>query len=145
LGLGDSISRFMGRIGAGDRVFVILSDKYLRSPHCMFELSEIWRNSKQDRGVFLQKVRVYALPETKIWEARDRADWASYWKDKYKELDQRVRDQGTDILGKSGSRRLYQFLCFYTQVFDILEALTGIVHPRSMDQLREYGFRDLPD
>jgi internalin A len=33
LGLGDSISRFMERIGAGDRVFVILSDKYLRSLH----------------------------------------------------------------------------------------------------------------
>ncbi len=145
LGLGDSISRFMERIGAGDRIFVILSDKYLSSPHCMFELSEIWRNSRQDEKVFRQRVRVYALRDTKIWEAHDRADWASYWKEKHSELDQRVRDRGTDILGKSGSRRLFQFLCFYTQVFDILEALTEIVQPRNMDQFREYGFRDLPD
>jgi hypothetical protein len=27
---------------------VILSDKYLRSPHCMFELSEIWRTSRHE-------------------------------------------------------------------------------------------------
>ena len=38
LGLGESISRFMQKIGASDRVIVILSEKYLQSPYCMFEL-----------------------------------------------------------------------------------------------------------
>ena len=46
LGLGERFSRFMQRLGAGNRVFVILSDKYLKSPNCMYELLEIWRNSK---------------------------------------------------------------------------------------------------
>ena len=46
LGLGESISRFMQRLGSGDRVFVILSDKYLKSPYCMYELLEVWRNCK---------------------------------------------------------------------------------------------------
>jgi internalin A len=50
LSSGDSISAFMRRIGSGDRIFVIMSDKYLRSPHCMFELSEIWRTSRQEGG-----------------------------------------------------------------------------------------------
>jgi internalin A len=145
LGLGDSISCFMGRIGAGDRVFVILSDKYLRSPHCMFELSEIWRNSKQDRGVFLQRVRIYALPDTKIWDPIDWTDWAIHWKEKYSELNERARQHGVEILGEPGYRRLRQMQNFYTQVSDILGTLTDIVQPRSMDQLREYGFRDLPD
>ena len=40
LGLGDRFSRFMQRLGSGDRVFVILSDKYLKSPNCMYELLE---------------------------------------------------------------------------------------------------------
>ena len=34
---------FMQRIGRGDQVFLILSDKYLRSPFCVFELLEVWR------------------------------------------------------------------------------------------------------
>ncbi|MFL9829181.1 toll/interleukin-1 receptor domain-containing protein, partial [Rhodoplanes sp. SY1] len=46
LGLGDRISKFMRRLGGGDRVFVVLSEKYLRSRNCMFELSEVWRNSR---------------------------------------------------------------------------------------------------
>ena len=36
----------MRQLGKGDKkVFVILSDKYLRSPFCMFELFEVWQNS----------------------------------------------------------------------------------------------------
>jgi internalin A len=35
---GDQISVFMKRIGRGDHVIVVLSDKYLRSPYCMAEL-----------------------------------------------------------------------------------------------------------
>ena len=49
---GDPITPFMSRIGRGDRVFVILSEKYLHSAWCMFELSEIWFQSRLDEGSF---------------------------------------------------------------------------------------------
>jgi len=48
----DRISAFMQQIGGGDRVFIFLSDKYLHSPYCMFELFEMWRNSRQDSAEF---------------------------------------------------------------------------------------------
>ena len=38
MGLGDRISEFMRRLAKGKRVFIILSDKYLRSAFCTFEL-----------------------------------------------------------------------------------------------------------
>jgi internalin A len=43
---GDRISDFMDRIGEGDLVYVFLSDKYLKSPFCMYELHAIWRNGR---------------------------------------------------------------------------------------------------
>ena len=46
LWLGASITRFMQGLAKGDRVFVVLSDKYLKSPNCMYELMEVWRNCK---------------------------------------------------------------------------------------------------
>src|SRR5262249_12277822 len=58
LGLGESISKFMKRLGAGDRVFVILSDKYFKSAYCMFELFEIWRNSRMEPEEFRRRIRV---------------------------------------------------------------------------------------
>jgi internalin A len=58
LRLGDRISKFMQRIGRGDRIFVVLSDKYLKSPFCMFELSEVWRRCQEEDDVFLERIRV---------------------------------------------------------------------------------------
>ncbi|WP_448206349.1 COR domain-containing protein [Azospirillum sp. sgz302134] len=144
LGLGDSISSFMRRIGEGDRVFVILSDKYLRSPHCMFELSEIWRTSQMKGDAFLDRVRVYALEKTKIWDPRDWADWAIHWKTEYDDLDGRARAHGAAVLGQRGNDRLRQMQFFYTQVADILGTIADIVQPRSFEELVEYGFDDGP-
>jgi hypothetical protein len=144
LGLGDSISRFMRRIGTGDRIFVILNDKYLRSPHCMFELSEIWRTSRHEGETFLERARIYALPETKIWDPIDWTDWAIHWKKQHDALDSRAKEHGAAILGEHGHRRLLQMQCFYTQVPDILGTLADIVQPRTFEDLKRYGFNDLP-
>ncbi len=66
MGLDESISRFMQKLGAGDRVFVILSEKYLKSPYCMYELLEVWRNCKMEDEVYRQRIRVYRLPDAKM-------------------------------------------------------------------------------
>jgi Trypsin-like peptidase domain/TIR domain len=58
LKVGDSVSKFMGQIAQGDVIFVVLSDKYLKSPWCMFELFEIWRVNRQDETEFLERVRI---------------------------------------------------------------------------------------
>ncbi|MEO5998942.1 MAG: hypothetical protein ABIN89_19385 [Chitinophagaceae bacterium] len=34
----------MKRIGTGKAVVVVIGDRYLKSPYCMFELLEIYRN-----------------------------------------------------------------------------------------------------
>jgi internalin A len=142
LHLGDRIDVFMRDIGAGDRIFVVLSDKYLHSPYCMFELSEIWRNSRQEGKDFLKRVRIYALPDAKIWEPTDWVDCAIYWKQKHDDLDGRARQHGAAILGEHGNRRLLQMQRFYIQVADILGTLAGIVQPRTLEELERYGLED---
>jgi len=79
LSFGDSIAKFMRAIGEGDRIFVVLSDKYLKSPFCMFELFEIWRNSRQDKAEFLRRVRIYTLGDAKIRKPVDRVRYGKYW------------------------------------------------------------------
>ncbi|WP_082167682.1 COR domain-containing protein, partial [Methylobacterium aquaticum] len=144
LNLGDSISAFMRRLGGGDRVFVILSDKYLRSPNCMFELSEIWRTSRQEGPAFLDRVRVYALPDAKIWTPLDWTDWAIHWKQRHDELQSRAVAHGIGILGEVGGRQLRQMQGFSLSVSDILGTLTDIVQPRTFEELERYGLDDAP-
>jgi internalin A len=145
LSFGDSISAFMRRIGAGDRIFVILSDKYLRSPHCMFELSEIWRTSRQQGDAFIERVCIYALPDAKIWDPLDWADWAIYWKEQHDALNDRTRQHGATILGERGQRRLTDMQRFYTQVADLLGTIADHVQPRSLDELKQHGFNNIPN
>ena len=70
------------RIGRADRVFIVLSDKYLKSPYCMFELFEIWRNNRADSALFAERIRAFTLPSTRIATFTDRNPYASYWDEK---------------------------------------------------------------
>jgi hypothetical protein len=110
----------------------------------MFELSEIWRTSKQEGSAFLERVRVYALPDAKATEAGDWVDWAIYWKQEHDALDNRARQYGAAILGQHGYDKLRQMQGFYTQVPDILGTLADIVQPRSLEELGRYGLEDPP-
>ncbi|MFO1039057.1 MAG: COR domain-containing protein [Geminicoccaceae bacterium] len=135
LSLGEKISRFMGRIGGGDRIFVILSDKYLRSSFCIYELSEIWRNSRHDPETLLERVRIYTLGDAEIWSLRGRAGYARYWDEEYKALEADQRYLGErDLIAH---RRMKQFTLI---VGDILATFADIVQPRSFDDLVKYGF-----
>jgi internalin A len=134
----------MERIGTGGRIFIILSEKYLRSPYCMFELSEIWRTSRQDREEFVERVRIYALPDAKIFNPSDWADWAIYWKQEYDALETRAREHGMFVLGELGNKRLMQMRTFYNEVADILGTIADIVEPRTLQDFQSYGFDDKP-
>src|ERR1044071_377523 len=63
LGYKDSISAFMERIGQGNCVIVVISDKYLRSPNCMFELLEIAQEKQ-----FHDRVFPIALSDANIYD-----------------------------------------------------------------------------
>jgi internalin A len=89
-------------------------------------------------------VRIFALPDAKIWDPLDWTDWAIYWKKQHDALDSRARKHGAGILGESGQRRLLQMQRFYTQVPDNLGILSDIVQPRTFEELEHYGFDDAP-
>jgi hypothetical protein len=108
----------------------------------MFELSEIWHTSKREGSAFLERVRVYALPDATVWQPGDWADWAIYWKKEHDAVDSRARQHGAGILGEHGHRRLMQMQRFYTEVADILGTLADIVQPRTFEELERYGLAD---
>lgn len=139
LGLGDSISRFMARIGRADRVFVILSDKYLKSPYCMFELWEVWRYSRQEPEAFALRVRLYRLPCAEIATPLQRAQHAVYWKQQHDELAALIREHGADILGEADFKQFKLMQDFAHRVSDILAAMADTVQARDFAELIDHG------
>jgi internalin A len=133
----------MRRIGRGDRVFIILSEKYLHSAYCMFELWEVWLYSRHDEADFRRRVRVYALPDAQAATPLQRARLAAYWKTQYDELVALIREHGAEILA-TDFQRFKDMGDFYRHVPDILATLFDTVQPRRFEGLERYGFDDPP-
>ncbi|MDB5191873.1 MAG: GTPase family domain [Segetibacter sp.] len=75
------ISSFMRDIGTGKFVIVILSDKYLRSRFCMFELYEIYRNSSLDKETFMRKVFPVRIEDINLGDPLVVAKYTQYWEE----------------------------------------------------------------
>jgi len=86
LGYRGSIKEFMERIGQGNCVIVVVSDKYLRSKNCMFELVEIAENKQ-----FADRIFPIILPDAKIYDAVDRLDYVEYWDKEKAKLNEKIR------------------------------------------------------
>jgi internalin A len=142
MGLGESITRFMNRLGAGDRVFVILSDKYLKSAFCMYELMEVWRNSKMAGDEFRRRIRVFRLPCAQMATPLQRARYAVFWKQEFTELDTVVREHGPSLLGKADFEHYRLMQQFAHHVGDILALIADTLLPKDFDELIKHGFGD---
>jgi internalin A len=137
---GDGIVSFMRRVGAGDRVFIILSEKYLRSPYCMFELLEIWRYSRSNEAEFGRRVRTYALADAFARTPIERINLAVYWMKQYEEIEVLIKEHGGRVVGTQDFRQFRLMSDFYSHVPDILATMFDTIQPRSFEELVQCGF-----
>ncbi|MEO8356294.1 MAG: toll/interleukin-1 receptor domain-containing protein [Chloroflexota bacterium] len=86
LGFKGMIRDFMQQIGHGHAVIIVISDKYLKSPNCMFELVEIARNKD-----FHDRVFPIVLADADIYNPVNRIKYIKHWEEKLKELDDAMR------------------------------------------------------
>lgn len=81
-----SIELFEQRIGRGQCIILIISDKYLRSAHCMYELVEVERN----RGL-RERIFPIVLSDASIFKALDRLEYIKYWDEQIETLNQSIK------------------------------------------------------
>jgi len=86
LGFKGNIKEFMVRIGEGKAIVVVISDKYLKSENCMFEMLEIHRNKNTWNRIF-----PIVLPDARIYDEIERIDYLVYWDNKVSELNTKIK------------------------------------------------------
>ena len=143
LNMGDRLSSFMAKIGAGQRVIVILSNEYLQSPNCMFELYEIWRNCQSNGDEFIKRVKAFRMEGLTISTLPDRIKHSVYWKEKYQEIDALVSEHGNDVIGKEDFAEFKRIQAFYLHIGDMLKHIDDTLSPRQFDELLPYGLDGL--
>lgn len=81
-----SISEFMKRIGRGNCVIAVISDKYLRSENCMFELVEIAESKR-----FADRIFPVILSDAKIFKPIERLEYVQHWENETEKLNEKMK------------------------------------------------------
>lgn len=139
LGYKGSIRDFMSRIGEGNCVIIVISDKYLRSKNCMFELVEVAGNKQ-----FGDRIFPIILKDAKIYDWRGQAEYLEYWEKEKAELDERIKN----MKSRSNLQGLYEELDDYERFRAEISKITNMLEDMnslSPDMLREADFQQLYD
>ncbi len=86
LGYKGSITGFMDKIGQGKCVVVVISDKYIKSENCMYEIVQIAKN-----GQFHDRIFPIVLNDANFYKPVNRIKYVSHWEQQKKELNDSLK------------------------------------------------------
>ena len=112
-----SIKEFMERIGQGSCVIVVVSDKYLRSPNCMFELIEIAENKR-----FHDRIFPIVLADANIYDPVKRIEYVKYWEGKRSELAEAMKS-----LDPANLHGIRDDMDLYDRIRDNISGLSSVL------------------
>jgi hypothetical protein len=112
-----SIQEFMERIGQGDCVIVVVSDKYLRSPNCMFELVEIAENKN-----FKDRIFPVIWKDANIYDPLIRIKYVEHWEFARKKLATAIKK-----LDPANLQGLREEMDLYDRIRGKISGLTSIL------------------
>ena len=139
---GERISAFIRRLTRADLVVAVISDKYLRSPYCMYEIYRLWQKHQGDADDLARSLVPIVLPEVKIGSFRERVSYLEYWTDQAESLEVLIRNPKLS----PGSQSWEEFRLvreFAHHVDDILVFLQDILMPRKLEVHLDDGFQSV--
>jgi LPXTG-motif cell wall-anchored protein len=142
MGYKGVISKFMNEIGIADFVIVAISDKYLKSKFCMYELYEIFKNSGMNRDVFGKKLFPIRIEESLDLGNPDTVnEYVKYWKEQEQEWTKRVKEESDSITEEQA--RQFQFIKrLVIDIRNILSCLSDI-NSLNLNTLKSNDFADV--
>lgn len=149
----DSFKSFMNSIGSHDFVLSIVSDSYLKSVACMYEVGEVLKShSYTQKLLFIvlseNERQYYSLDykepiQANIYSATGRLEYVLYWQEKYTELKEKI-DKIDDYEAK---REAIDDLAVIKSIkdFDIAPFMSYLsdVNGKSFSSLKKNNFNEI--
>jgi internalin A len=127
---GDWISSFMTEIGRAERVLVVLSDKYLRSPFCMRELLHLYQSSLGERQDLMRRVVPLVVGDLAIDRAVQRVAYVKHWQAEDQALTEAYAGLDLLILGSNDRAEWLAIKDFSHHVSDMMAWCADVLMPR---------------
>lgn len=94
IGKWGSIKEYMQSISNMDYTILLISDSYLRSANCMYEVLEVMRDRNYRDKIFP------AVINSGIYNPITRAKYVKHWQDEFSELESTLKEINVQNLGK---------------------------------------------
>jgi hypothetical protein len=137
LGYTGSIKEFMRKIGKGKYVIPVISDRYLKSENCMYELLQI----AKDEENFTRRIFPLVMEDARITRAVHRLDYARFWENEIDNLQNKMKQGGLTHL-----QGIYEDLNLYDEIRRNFGRITNILKDINVLTLRlhqESGYEEL--
>lgn len=118
----EKISRFMDRIANAKGVVVVLSDAYLSSKYCMYELVNTYRKKDFEKRIF-----PIVLNDAKIFDAQGLLGYKQHWKKKIEELDAKAKDSSDYETIREELNLFKQIHDSFDEIFKVLPDMKAVV------------------
>ncbi|MBE7174030.1 MAG: leucine-rich repeat domain-containing protein [Williamsia sp.] len=125
LGYKGSISAFMKEIGRGDLVVVAISDKYLKSDYCMYELHELYLNSKSQLEELRKKIFPIRIESLSLSKPKTQKIYMDHWYDLKKDWEELVHSPSKNATPKQ-HEKLHKIVSIEHELGDFLEFIADI-------------------
>lgn len=132
----DSIRDFMRRIGKGKCVVVVISEKYLKSENCMFEMLEVAKAQSLRERIF-----PIVLPDANLYKATGRVGYVKHWESECKALSKALGEVDPAHLSA-----IHADLDTYAEIRRLFDTIAGSLRDMNaltLDQHQGSGFDDL--
>lgn len=126
IGTWESIKEYMQSIQHMDYVILLISDSYLKSANCMYEVLEVMRDRNYRDKIFP------AVINTSIYNPITRANYVKYWQQQYDELNESLQGIGVQNIGKLGDD-LKRRQNIAANIAEFLEVISDMNNPAMTD------------
>lgn len=132
----DSIRDFMRRLGQGNCIVLIISEKYLKSENCMFELTEIAKAANLRERIF-----PIVLPDANIYKAAGRLSYVQYWENQIQQLDAQLK-----TVSAANLVNVHADISLFAEIrsqFDVITGTLKDMNALSHTEHADTGFEEL--
>lgn len=126
IGSWDSIKEYMQSINDMDYTILIISDSYLKSPNCMYEVLEVMRDRKYKDKIFP------AVINSEIYNPIARVEYVKYWQGEFRKLQEALEAIDVQNLGNF-SRDLKRCQDISANIAEFLDVVSDMNNPKIKD------------
>ena len=135
-----NLKEFMQKIGRSESVILVVSDKYLKSRNCMYEVLELIKNEDFNSRIF-----PIVLPDAvKIYEAAEAISYIQFWDDRISLLNNSLKKLGN----VSNTGRIYEEINHCTNIRTNIDDFINIIqnmNTLNYDTLKAENFKSIID